>query len=84
MSKPLEPEITLSQADDGWWVARDTESGVTSQGETRTDALDNLDEAVALYDGEAGHEPTDEELREIGVDPAANDADGELPELLEA
>lgn len=54
--------ITLTQEDDGWWVATDEgmgEHGVTSQGETRKEALDNLDEAVALYKGEIGHPPTD-------------------------
>lgn len=30
------------------WVAEDVESGVASQGETREQALANLDEAVAL------------------------------------
>ncbi|WP_396891011.1 type II toxin-antitoxin system HicB family antitoxin [Natronomonas sp.] len=46
--------ITLTQADDGCWVARDVETGVSSQGETRQDALDNLDEAVSLHKGEIG------------------------------
>jgi hypothetical protein len=31
-----------------------------------------LDEAVAAYKGEAGREPTDEELREVGIDPEQN------------
>jgi len=46
--------ITLTQADDGWWVAHDEATGVTSQGETRQDALENLDEAVALHTEEIG------------------------------
>ena len=67
--------ITLTLAEDEeWWVARDEETGVTSQGRTRESALDNLDEAIAGYHGE-GHSPTDEELREIGVDPANNESD---------
>lgn len=37
----------LTQEDD-WWVARDEEVGVTSQGKTREEALENLDEAVEL------------------------------------
>jgi predicted RNase H-like HicB family nuclease len=37
--------------EDKWWVARDEEAGVTSQGRTRTEAIENLDEAVALYNG---------------------------------
>lgn len=41
-------EIRLVEEDDGWWSAIDTETGVASQGETRREALANLDEAVAL------------------------------------
>ena len=43
-----ERTITLSEEDDGWWVAVDEESGVASQGATRSEALDNLVEAVQL------------------------------------
>jgi len=74
-------EISLSLGESGLWVARDEETGVASQGETRAAALDNLDEAVALYRGETGREPTDEELREVGVDPGDNTS-GELPDVL--
>lgn len=35
--------------DDGWYVARDEETGVTSQGETVTEALANLGEALDLH-----------------------------------
>jgi predicted RNase H-like HicB family nuclease len=70
MSTGVEPTITLT--DDGdWWVAKDTETGVVSQGKTREKALANLDEALAGYEGE-GREPTDEELREAGIDPDKN------------
>ena len=41
-------EIHLIEETDGWWSAVDEETGVASQGETRTEALDNLDEAVAV------------------------------------
>ena len=62
MSTGAEQTITLT--DDGdWWIAKDTETGVASQGKTREGALSNLDEALAGYQGE-GREPTDEELRE--------------------
>jgi len=64
--------LTLTE-DEEWWVARDEETGVSSQGRTREAALDNLDEAVAGYHGE-GREPTDEELRELGIDPANNES----------
>jgi predicted RNase H-like HicB family nuclease len=75
-------QIRLTQNEDGWWTARDLDAGVTSQGETREEALDNLDEAVALAVGEIGHEPTDEELRELDIDPAENEPGGELPDVL--
>ena len=39
-------EIRLIEEDDGWWSAIDEETGVASQGPTRTKALENLDEAV--------------------------------------
>ena len=70
MSKGVEPTITLTDEGD-WWVAKDTGTGVTSQGRTREEALNNLDEALAGYHGE-GREPTDEELREMGIDPNDN------------
>jgi predicted RNase H-like HicB family nuclease len=41
-------EIHLIEEDDGWWSAVDQETGVASQGETREEALANLDEAVEL------------------------------------
>ncbi len=39
-------EIRLIEEDDGGWSAIDEETGVASQGETRQEALANLDEAV--------------------------------------
>lgn len=91
MSTGIEPSITLTE-DDGWWIARDTETGVASQGETREEALDNLDEAVALYKGEAGEtidspEEEREFFRELGIDPdeieAGRDRADGLPECLQ-
>lgn len=76
-------QIRLTENEDGWWTARDLDAEVTSQGPTREEALENLDEAVALATGEVGHEPTDEELRELGIDPAENTAGRELPDVLE-
>jgi predicted RNase H-like HicB family nuclease len=76
-------EIRLWQEDD-WWIARDVETGVTTQGDSREAALENLDDAVALYDGERGHTPTDEELRAAGIDPAENTTGNqEPPDVLE-
>jgi predicted RNase H-like HicB family nuclease len=85
-------EVRLVEEDDGWWSAIDEETGVASQGETREKALRNLDEAVALHEGEAG-EPIDtpeaerEALRDLGIDPdevaaAREEGDG-LPEFLQ-
>jgi len=56
------------------WSIVDEDLGVASVGETREEALEMLDEAVALHKGEIGHEPTDEELREMGIDPANNES----------
>lgn len=64
-------EIRLWQ-EDGWWIAKDVDTGVTTQGESRTTALENLDDAVAVHTGERGRAPTDEELRAAGIDPADN------------
>ena len=75
-------QISLELSEDGEvWLVRDEETGVATEGETRKEALEMLDDAVAAYKGEAGHEPTDEELREMGIDPEDNTS-GELPDLL--
>lgn len=68
-------EIRLSQEEgDDWWVAVDEETGVTSQGPSREAALKNLDEALEGYHG-AGDAPTDDELREMGIDPEENQSE---------
>ena len=41
-------EIRLIEEDEGGWSAIDQELNVASQGETREEALANLDEAVEL------------------------------------
>lgn len=72
----VQRRITLTKEGDGW-VALDEEvgeSGVASQGKTREEALENLDEAVALHEGEIGEsiETWEEEaavLRDLGIDP---------------
>jgi len=73
-----EDEIRMWREGDGW-VITDVETGVTTQGETREHALEMLDEAVALHEGEVGREPTDEELKEMGIDPEDNDTGNEEP-----
>ncbi|WP_254831577.1 type II toxin-antitoxin system HicB family antitoxin [Haloglomus salinum] len=76
------PEIHLIEEGD-WWVSRDIETGVASQGETRAEALDMLDEAVALHRGEVGRPVTDDDLREWGIDPdALEPGSKELPEFM--
>lgn len=78
-----EREIRLFESEE-WWVATDVDTGVTSQGETRKAALENLDEAVALHRGEIGRPPTDEELEALGIDPADNvTGEGEPPDVLD-
>jgi predicted RNase H-like HicB family nuclease len=51
------------------WIAKDVATGVASQGDSRGEALEMLDEAVALHRGEAGRPVTDEDLAELGIDP---------------
>lgn len=64
-------EIRLVREEDGRWSAIDEDVGVASQGETRSEALTNLDEAVALHTGENGEQITDADLRDLGIDPDA-------------
>jgi predicted RNase H-like HicB family nuclease len=76
-------EIRLWREDD-WWIAKHVETGVTTQGQSRTVALENLDEAVALHNDEIGREPTDEELQELGIDPTNNrTGDRDPPDVLD-
>lgn len=79
-----EREIRLVENADGQWTARDLDAEVSAQGTTRTEALEALDDVVAALHGETGHEPTTEELRDLGVDPeTAREQDGDLPDVLE-
>lgn len=73
MSTGVEPTITLTDTGE-WWVAEDTETGVTSQGRTREEALDNLDEALEGYEG-MGEAPSEDRLRSIGIDPSNNESE---------
>jgi predicted RNase H-like HicB family nuclease len=78
--------ITLTKEDDGQWTAHDDDRGLTALGETRSDALESLDAVVEAVEGDGGRPPTDEELREVGIDPEDNrrrgEGEGELPEVL--
>lgn len=76
-------EIRLLKNPDGRWTARDLRAGVTTQGESRTAALDSLDAVVEAVEGDSGCAPTDDELRALGVDPeTARSQNDELPDVL--
>jgi predicted RNase H-like HicB family nuclease len=61
-------EVHLWREGDAW-IAKDVGTGVASQGDSRAEALEMLDEAVALHEGEAGRPVTDEDLEDLGIDP---------------
>jgi len=73
-------QIRLVEEADGTWSAIDEDVGVASQGETRSEALANLDEAVALHQGEIGEPVTDADLRDLGVDPETVPDDPRKPD----
>ena len=76
--------ISLIEDDSGLWTARDVDKRLTAQGSSREEALDNLDAVIEAVEGDGGHEPTDDELRELGVDPeVAKTQPAEVPEIFE-
>lgn len=86
-----EDEIRMWREGD-WWVITDVETGVTTQGTTREHALEMLDEAVGLHNGEIGEsidtpEEEREVLLELGFTPdeieAGRDTNKELPDFLQ-
>lgn len=62
-----EEGVEFIHEDDGTITARDLETGVASFGETKTEALRMLAEALELHDG-GGDPVTDEDLQEWGLD----------------
>ena len=84
MSNGRQPPIVHEQKEDGWWTAREETRGLVTQGETRDEALANLDDVIDAVENEAGRPPTDEELRETGIDLEANrrSGSGKLPAAL--
>jgi len=79
-----EREIRLLKNPDGQWTARDLRVGVTAQGESQRAAFDNLDAVVDAVEGGGGHPPTDDEIRDLGVDPEVARTQGdELPDVLQ-
>lgn len=78
-------DIRLQRNPDGQWTARDLEHDLTAQGSSRDEALDALDAVVEAVDGDGGHAPTDEELRELGVAPETARSQGDdLPDVLDS
>lgn len=76
-------EIRLVENPDGKWTARDLDAEVSAQGATREEALANLDAVVDALHGEGGHEPTDDVIEALGVDPdVARSRGEELPDAL--
>jgi len=76
-------EIRLIENPDGQWTARDLRVEVTAQGESRGAALDNLDAVVEAVESDGGRPPTDDEIRDLGVDPEVARAQGDdLPDAL--
>jgi len=79
-----EREIRLLKSPDGRWTARDLRVEISAQGGSRRSALEKLDAVVAAVESDGGHEPTDEEMRELGVDPAVARSQGDdLPDVLQ-
>ncbi len=79
-----EQEIRLVKNQDGQWTARDLRVGVTAQGKSRDVALDNLDAVIEAVEGDGGRPPTNEEIRDLGVDPeVAQSQSDELPDVLQ-
>lgn len=64
------PEITITE-EDGWFVISDEESGVTTQGETKLEAL------LMLADALAGYEDSDENLLATALEVFVPDPDAE-------
>lgn len=49
MSTPVDQSTISLERDGDWFVAKDEETGVTSQGRSRSAALANLSEALEVY-----------------------------------
>jgi len=76
-----EEGVEFIHEDDGQITARDLETGVASFGETKTEALRMLAEALELHEG--GGEPvTDADLEEWGIEDVEL-GDKELPEFMQ-
>ncbi|WP_299269080.1 type II toxin-antitoxin system HicB family antitoxin [Halorientalis sp.] len=78
-------EIRLIKKADDQWSAVDVETSVVTQGETRRQALEALDEAVVLYTDDDGTAIGDEVayLEDHGINPAEVTDPRELPEVMQ-
>lgn len=81
-----------SDPDAGGWTAVDEDTGVASQGETRAEAIENLDEAAALHEREVNDsidswEAEREVLLDLDIDPEevqrARERNDQDPEWME-
>jgi len=78
------PEIRLVQNPDGKWTARHLQVEISAEGETPGGAVENLMAVVEAVEGDSGHKPTDDELRDLGIDPDVARTQGdELPDVLQ-
>jgi predicted RNase H-like HicB family nuclease len=73
--------VVFIHEEDGSITARDIETGVASFGDTKSEALRMLAEALELHEG-GGDPVTDEDLREWGLDPDDFDTE-DLPEFMQ-
>ncbi|MDJ1433050.1 hypothetical protein [Halostagnicola sp. A-GB9-2] len=73
--------VEFIHEDDGRITAKDLETGVASFGDSKSEALAMLAEALKLHEG--GGEPvTDDDLEEWGLDPDAA-GEKELPDFMQ-
>lgn len=71
--------VRFVHEDDGRITAVDEETGVASFGETKSEALRMLAEALELHEG-GGDTVSDDDLREMGVDPATIPDEATVPD----
>ncbi|WP_436911928.1 type II toxin-antitoxin system HicB family antitoxin [Halosimplex marinum] len=78
-----DPEVHRNP--DGQWTARDLEWELTAQGSTVVQALNSLGRVIAAVQGEAGHTPTEEEIRDLGADPddGGSSDEEDIPDFLQ-
>jgi predicted RNase H-like HicB family nuclease len=78
---PPEEGVEFIHEDDGRITARDLETGVASFGDTKTEALHKLAEALELHAG-GGHPVTDDDLETWGLDDV-EPGDDDLPDCMQ-